>query len=168
MIRFFASIWLRNIYPIWNAIPSAIQAWLSSDVRSKGELVLENLAAIAPNWESVEAKMRDMGFKWNEDPVFGLLDFHQRPWVTAATGRGDCDDWAHVWKELAKPYGDVSVFVAKGKGRGWHMMTILDDGVTAHLFSNLRHVRSTNSRNRKALENTFYGYDKTSYIVYLR
>jgi hypothetical protein len=131
-------------------------------------MILRQLADVAPNWDMVAAKMAQLDFKWTEDPVGGLLDFHQRTWITAATRRGDCDDWAHVWKELAKPYGDVSVFVAKGKGRGWHMMTILDDGVTAHLFSNLRHVRSTSSTNRKALENTFYGYDKTSYIVYLR
>ena len=44
---------------------------------------------------------------------------------------------------------------------------VVDDGITAHLFSNLQHVRSTPSHNRKALETTFFGYDKTEYVVYL-
>lgn len=112
--------------------------------------------------------MLDLGFEWTKDPMGGALDFHQRPWITTATGKGDCDDWAYVWGELAKPFGDVRIFVAKEKGGGWHMMTILDDGVNAHLFSNLKHVRCTGSGNRKALENTFFGYDKTAYVVYLR
>jgi hypothetical protein len=167
-MRFFASLWLRNLYPIWNAIPSTIQAFLSSDAKRKGLEILHQLERLAPDWTAVSARMKDLGFIWNEDPMGGALNFHQRPWVTTATGKGDCDDWAFVWRELAKPFGETHVFVAKKKGGGWHMLTILDNGVKAHLFSNLRHVRTTHSSNRKALENTFFGYDKTAYVVYLR
>lgn len=167
-MRFLADIWLRFGYPVWNWLPSAIQAWRLKNLKRSGDIVLDQLAVLAPNWMRISAKMADLNFRWTEDPIGGLLDFHQKPWVTVARGKGDCDDWAHVWKFLAKPYGKVDVFVAKGSGKGWHMMTILDDGVNAFLFSNLRLLRTTSSSNKKALETTFYGYDKTSYVVYLR
>jgi hypothetical protein len=168
LIRFLASLWLRYLYPIWNAVPSTIQACLSSDLKPRGRMALRQLEDLAPNWARVTAKMTDLRFKWSEAPMGGVFSFRQKPWITAATGEGGCDDWAFLWRELAKSFGDVSTFVAKEKGRGRHMMTILDDGTTSWLFSNLRCVRSTASGNRKALETTLLGYDKTAYVVYLR
>jgi hypothetical protein len=158
---------MRFLYPIWNAVPSTIQSWLLSDLEQKGRLRLRQLAEAAPNWAEVSRKMESFGFKWSQDPLRGLLDFHQRTWITCARGEGDCDDWAHVWARIAKPFGEVRIFAAKERGGGWHMMSILDDGTNAYLFSNLLCIRTTPSGNKKALETTFYGYDKTKYIVYL-
>lgn len=167
MIRLITSAWFRYVRPAWGVIPSAFQAWLSSDIEHRGLGVLRYLRTRAPRWGLVSSDMDQRGFSCDEVSLrwFG---FSQRPWITAASGCGRSDDWAYLWRDLAEMYGEVEIIVVKKKGGGLFMASILDDGVESHLFANLEHIRSTPSSNRKALENSLFGYDKTEYVIHMR
>lgn len=164
MLTWIIKIWLRYLYPVWNAIPAWVESWGYS--KSVGRDTQAILRALAPDVRAISAYMRGSGFEWTSDPLGGLLDFRSRAWVTCARKRGDCDDWAHLWCQLLKYSGKVEGLYNKKRGGGGHAMAIFSLNGKCHLLSNLN-VRATVAEYEKdRLLTHFYGDDTSLSVLY--
>jgi len=163
MLRFFTWIWLKFLDPVWNIFPAWIQSW--SYDKKKGKDIYHMLRSLAPDIQKIQNHMNALGFEWTSDPLGGSLDYHSFAWVICARGKGDCDDWAHLWYRLLRHHGKVEKMYTRKKGGGAHAMTIFTKGNVCYLLSNLRLRTKVGVLDKKLLLTNFYGEETDFSII---
>jgi len=150
-----ARFWYRYCYPIWNWLPSYIQSF-KYDSKS-GRSILAYFRDLAPDADAIAGQMTSHGFEWTKDPWDGKLNFHQKPWVTCARHKGDCDDWAHLWAAIFKYHAKKIEFLhTQKKGGGGHLMCVVTMDWNCYLFSNLNFARKVPVAQKDDLKTVFY------------
>ena len=150
-----ARFWYRYCFPIWNWLPSYIQSFKYD--QKHGRSVLAYLRDLAPDATAISSQMAGHDFEWTEDPWGGKLNFHQKPWVTCARRKGDCDDWAHLWAAIFKYHADRIEFLHTQKnGGGAHLMCVVTMGRHCYLFSNIQFAKKVPVDQKEDLKTAFY------------
>jgi len=164
-VRWLTWVWLKFLYPIWNAIPAWVESWKYD--KHKGRDLFLVLRGYAPDTYRISNHMDIYGFQWTQDPLGGLLDFHSLYWVTCARGKGDCDDWANLWYHLLKYSGKVQrVYTKKKNCLSGHAMVIFTRDGSCHLLSNLQEIACVPERNKQDLLKHFFGTETDYSVIY--
>jgi predicted transglutaminase-like cysteine proteinase len=156
--------WLHKLKDYtWNPIVSKIEETFWGRT-SAGDAIFNELRQMAPDVRAISLKVKTLGFVWSSDPLGGSLDYHSAPRVTCARKKGDCDDYAYLWKELLLPHGNVWILCTYSTdGRG-HAMCVFERGNHFWLLSNLDVWKEASTR--EELTNCYFG-DKTKRSIYL-
>lgn len=153
-------LWLREkiFNPIWANIESAF--WGRT---REGDARFLELRGKAPEIYAMAGLMTTMGFIWSQDPLGGNLDYHSFPRVTCARKKGDCDDYAFLWEELLRGYGQGWIMYTYTKTQG-HAMCVFELEGCFYLLSNIS-VYAT-AKTREELDKRFFGPEttKTTYF----
>jgi hypothetical protein len=161
MRKWITIIWCKYLEWFWNWIPAGIQSIFYNKTRGKG--IFRELRSLAPDVHKIEVEMGARKFEWRADPI---VDFHQKTWVTCDRGAGDCDDWAHLWKDLLKDHGETRLLFTKRKSGGAHAMCIFIADGKAYLLSNLIVRNKVDAENADELMTKFYG-EETEFSFYM-
>ena len=108
------------------------------------------------NGQQLAAWYADRGFKWEQDPWGGKLDYSSVPWVSVVLNTGDCDDMMRVAEYVLKPHYNEAWrgFVGSTDGE-WHAVYILRRGTEFWVASN-QYFHGP-FQDRDAAANQFYG-----------
>lgn len=157
--------WLRRLKEYtWNPVISKVEETFWGRTAA-GDAIFNELRQMAPNVASISLKLKALGFVWSSDPLSGYLDYHSAPRVTCARKKGDCDDYAYLWKELLLAHGNTWILCTYStEGRGHAMCVFQVSPNFFMLLSNLDVWKTAPTR--EELTNCFYG-DKTKQSIYL-
>ena len=164
MMKTLALLWHVYISQVINWIPANIQALFLTGKKQEGQTILRSLQDLAPNLQQISSFLADAGFVWSQDPLWGVLDFYQKAWVTCARKKGDCDDFAELWKQILKEKGKVETLVTVKKSFQAHKMVVFTKDGTCSLLSNMHLRKQVNEQDKDVLLNDFYG-DKTWFTI---
>jgi len=156
----FTHWWKENI---WNPIIANIESALWGRTK-EGDALFSRLRAKAPEVYTIAGMLQANGFVWSSDPMGGSLDYHSFPRVTCARKRGDCDDYAFLWEELLRGYGECWIMYTYGKNGGHAMCVFKGTEGPFYLLSNLG-VYSTAQR-REAFDKSIFGSETTNTIYF--
>jgi len=159
ILKFFNRLWCAYLECIWNWLPANIQALKYRKQKKEALEFLERLKKLAPNYSAISRLLVDERFQWDQDPLGGLLDFHQKPWVTCARKAGDCEDFAYLWAEILVDLDKTEKLVSVSKKLKGHMMCIHLTGDMCYLLSNLREIKHVHTELKTTLETEFYRED---------
>ena len=163
-LAYIWNVWLERY---WNWIPAGIQGLTySKEERQKAKKYLEQIKCFMPEINQIVCLLGEDGFHWSSDPMGGVLDFHQHPWVTVARRTGDCDDFAELWYAIVKDFGKAERVVTASRGWSFHKMCILTMDEKCYLLSNTGVAKVVPEINKKQLETEFYGDNTWFTIVY--
>jgi hypothetical protein len=103
---------------------------------------------------------RKNGFAYKAD----TYNWYQRPWVTAATKRGDCEDFAFLSYEILKKRTECKIVLCHGRREGkrrGHAFVIAKEGDKWRELSNTRFGNLYDNKVEAA--KSFYGKDTTDF-----
>ena len=92
------------------------------------------------SFSSIERFMDDM--KWVADDFKGLYDYSKKPEITVSDMKGDCDDFAMLWKELLDKDDTESIMfsVISRRLKGHVMLAVKQDN-RFYIMSNTSYKR---------------------------
>lgn len=109
---------------------------------------------------------KERGFKWEQDPWGGKLDYSSVPWVSVVLNYGDCDDMMRIAEYVLRDKYKEGWRAYVGSTEGeWHAVYILRRGEEFWLASN--QYFEGPFKNRDDAANYFYGgASKTEHRFY--
>jgi hypothetical protein len=168
-MKILAILWNVYLERLWNWIPAGIQGLTyHRKKRKEAKRYIEQIRTFMPSVGHIASILVSDGFMWTSDPMGGVLDFHQYPWVTVARRKGDCDDFAELWHTIVKGFKGAKAerVVTASKGWGFHKMCILTLNGKCYLLSNTSVAHVVSEDDKDKLLNLFYGDDTWFTIVW--
>lgn len=158
----FKKIWCGHVKKLYNWVLADNEASKYKDREAAARAYFGELRKLNDP-RMVATKLRRDGFHWHKENV----DFTSWAWVTIARKRGDCDDFMHLWEELAKGWeGRTKRVSVSSKDGGGHAMLLYYKSTLLFLFSNLRVLGKGVPGDEEDLIKKFYGDRTRCWIIY--
>ena len=107
-----------------------------------------------------------IGFEYDEDPLWGLVDFMSKPWVTVQKNAGDCEDTAALTEYILRGRYEESGIMLVKDGSSGHAMFVYSECSYWWYIPNMHSTRGPYDTLEDVAESIFSGYDHMSIINY--
>ena len=149
-------LWFLIIFPAWSNGIGCLEALTRLDDRDAGT------QRIADVREQVDEAGIWPHVEWWSDKEDGVLDFASKPWVSAASGHGDCDDAMVLAEKILEGYETLRAFVESANG--WHAVLIWRIGDYYGVISNMV-LFPWRAATPEAVVNMIFGSDTLDWVI---